>query len=64
MHQRQLAVTGWFGPLKLQLRQFSRQPLAQELVFAHGKAMAVRQFLNVRGGKVNMHSGLLVNKPK
>jgi hypothetical protein len=37
--------------MQAQLRHVRRQPLAQKLVFAHGKPVACRQGLDVGGGK-------------
>jgi hypothetical protein len=55
MNQRQLALTGQIGRLQGQLRHFSRQPLAQKLVFAHRKPVTRWQGLDVGSGVKKLH---------
>ena len=55
MNQRQLALAGQIGQLQRQLRHFSRQPLAQKLVFAHRKPVTRWQALDVGSGVKKLH---------
>jgi hypothetical protein len=55
VNQRQLALTGGIGQKQAKLRHFHRQPLPQQLVFAHRKPVACWQGLDVGGSVKKLH---------
>jgi hypothetical protein len=55
MHQGQFALSGCIGRLQRELRHLSDQPLAQKLVFAHGKPVAGWQSLHMGGSVKKLH---------